>query len=85
MFKSTFKVQISQNTEQPNTPKTKSSSTFSISKVSSAIRESKLLGIPNLKNKCEPALRSVTKIQLPTALSGASNIKEKESAPPAPP
>ncbi|EGQ9460422.1 TPA: hypothetical protein ACN38K_004576, partial [Vibrio parahaemolyticus] len=80
MFKSTFKVQISQNTEQPNTQKTKSSSTFSISKVSSAIRESKLLGIPNLKNKCEPALRSVTKIQLPTALSGASNIKEKESA-----
>ncbi|HHC7104969.1 TPA: WH2 domain-containing protein [Vibrio parahaemolyticus] len=85
MFKSIFKVQISQNTEQPNTQKTKSSSTFSISKVSSAIRESKLLGIPNLKNKCEPALRSVTKIQLPTALSGASNIKEKESAPPAPP
>ncbi|EJG0949086.1 hypothetical protein C4G92_RS05885 [Vibrio parahaemolyticus O1:K58] len=85
MFKSTFKVQISQNTEQPNTPKTKSSSTFSISKVSSVIRESKLLGIPNLKNKCEPALRSVTKIQLPTALSGASNTKEKESAPPAPP
>lgn len=84
MFKSTFKVQISQNTEQPNTQKTKSSSTFSISKVSSAIRESKLLGIPNLKNKCEPALRSVTKIQLPTALSGASNTKEKESAPPAP-
>ncbi|HHG3032920.1 WH2 domain-containing protein [Vibrio parahaemolyticus] len=85
MFKSTFKVQISQSTEQPNTQKTKSSSTFSISKVSSAIRESKLFGIPNLKNKCEPALRSVTKIQLPTALSGASNIKEKESAPPAPP
>ncbi|EJG1561893.1 hypothetical protein CI584_RS09520 [Vibrio parahaemolyticus] len=85
MFKSTFKVQISQNTEQPNTPKTKSSSTFSISKVSSAIRESKLLGIPNLKNKCEPTLRSVTKIQLPTALSGSSNTKEKESAPPAPP
>lgn len=84
MFKSTFKVQISQNTEQPNTQKTKSSSTFSVSKVSSAIRDSKLLGIPNLKNKCEPALRSVTKIQLPTALSGASNIKEKESAPPAP-
>ncbi len=85
MFKSTFKVQISQNTEQPNTQKTKSSSTFSISKVSSVICESKLFGIPNLKNKCEPALRSVTKIQLPTALSGASNIKEKESAPPAPP
>ncbi|EGR3365882.1 hypothetical protein DMN80_23495, partial [Vibrio parahaemolyticus] len=77
MFKSTFKVQISQNTEQPNTSKTKSSLTFSISKVSSAIRESKLLGI-KLKNKCEPDLRSVTKIQLPTALSGASNIKEKE-------
>ncbi|WP_238136475.1 WH2 domain-containing protein [Vibrio parahaemolyticus] len=52
--------------------------------MSSAIRESKLLGIPNLKNKCEPTLRSVTKIQLPTALSGASNTKEKESAPPAP-
>ncbi|EJG0300415.1 hypothetical protein DFX34_RS21900 [Vibrio parahaemolyticus] len=85
MFKSTFKVQISQSTEQPNTPKTKGSSTFSISKVSSAHRESKLLSISKLKNSCEPTLRSVTKIQLPTPLSGASNTKEKESAPPAPP
>ncbi|EIF2844374.1 hypothetical protein LEZ42_004469, partial [Vibrio parahaemolyticus] len=76
MFKSTFTVQISQNTEQPNTPKTKSSSTFSLKNVSSAIRESKLLGISNLKNKCEPALRSVTKIKLPMPLSGASNTKE---------
>ncbi|EGR1837169.1 hypothetical protein D3Z74_18570, partial [Vibrio cholerae] len=76
MFKSTFKVQISQNTEQQNTQKTKDRSTFSISKVSSVLRESKLLGIPKLKNTCEPSLRSVTKIQLPMTLPGVSNTKE---------